>query len=222
MTNGVEPSLATSAARRATRTGVVLCGGQSRRMGRDKALIEFGGRTLLENAVSALDEVCGEVFLAPGATSRYAHLGRREVFDAAQGAGPLAGLVAALEATKTEWLIALGCDMPGVDARVLEELLGFAQEGGWDVAMLGSDAGVEPLCAVYRSNCATAARAALAEGRTKLTSFHDGGSLRIAVRGTDQFPAELRGPAADAARNLNTPDELAQALHAAERRAPRS
>lgn len=222
MTDCADPSPATSAALRATRTGVVLCGGQSRRMGRDKAMIEVGGRTLLESAVAALDAICGEVLLAPGGASRYASLGRREVLDAAAGAGPLAGLVAALEATRTEWLIALGCDMPGADARVLEELLRFAQEGGWEVTMLGSDAGVEPLCAVYRSSCAPAARAALAQGRTKLTSFHDGAALRVAVRRSEHFPAELRGPAADAARNLNTPDDLAQALQAAERRAPRS
>lgn len=210
-----------SAARRATRTGVVLCGGQSRRMGRDKALIELGGRTLLEGAAESLDAVCAQVLLAPGGASRYASLGRREVLDAAPGVGPLAGLVAALEAARTEWLIALGCDMPAVDPRVLEELAEFAQKGGWDVTMLGSDAGVEPLCAAYRSSCAPAARAALARGRTKLTSFHDGGQLRVCVRRPEHFPAELRELAAAAARNLNTPEDLAQALHAAEHRAPR-
>lgn len=214
------------ASRRAERTGVVLCGGRSRRMGRDKALLELGGRTLLERAVEALDAVCAEVLLAPGSESRYATLGRREVLDAADGVGPLAGLVSALEAARTEWLIALACDMPGVDARVLEELANFAQDGGWDVTMLGSEAGVEPLCAVYRSSCARAARAALTTGRSKLTSFHDEhlpteAALRVAVRRSEHFPEALRGPAADSARNLNTPEDLVQALRAAEHRAPR-
>lgn len=211
--------------RREMLTGAVLCGGRSQRMGRDKAAIEIGGKTLLEHALAALDPLCAEVLLASGSAPRFPDLGRREVLDAAPDAGPLAGLVAALEASRTEWLIALACDMPGVDTRVLEELVSVAQEGGWDVTMLGAPSGPEPLCAVYRASCAPAARAALLAGRVKLTDFHSlesRSALRVVTRPIDRFSAPLRGAALESARNLNTPEDLARALERARVDAPQA
>ncbi len=205
-------------------TGVVVCGGRSVRMGRDKAAIEFGGKTLLERAVEALDPLCSEVLLASGSAPRFPALGRREVLDAAPDCGPLAGLVAALEASRTEWLIALACDMPGVDTRVLEELARVAQEDGWDVTMLGTPSGPEPLCAVYRSSCAAPARAALRAGRVKLTDFHTLPSrpaLRVLTQPTERFSDALRGAVLESARNLNTPEDLERALARARHDAPK-
>ncbi len=192
-------------------------------MGRDKATIEFGGKTLLERAVAALEPLCVEVLLASGSAARFPQLGRREVLDAAPDAGPLAGLVAALEASRTEWMIALACDMPGVDTRVLEELARVAQEGGWDVTMLATPTGPEPLCAVYRTSCAPAARAALRAGRVRLTDFHtldDGQALRVISQPVERLSETLRGPALESIRNLNTPEDLERALSSARSDAP--
>jgi len=184
-------------------------------MGRDKALLEVDGRALIERVLDALRPVVGAVFLACGSTPRYEHLGLPCVLDASPDRGPLGGLLAALEALETDVLVALGCDMPDLDSAVLEELTRFAQEGGWDVTLLGTEAGVEPLCAVYRRECLSAVRAAVARGATKLTSFHDeaidGRPLRVTVMRGEHYPPRLRSLAARAASNLNTPADLARA-----------
>jgi len=200
---------------RAERTGLVLCGGQSRRMGRDKALIELDGRPLLEHALAALEPVCGALLLACGPTPRYGELGIPLVLDVEADRGPLSGLCAGLEAARTEWVIAVGCDMPELSPQVLEELARHAQEDGRDVTMLGTDKGSEPLCAVYRRTCLPAVRAALAQGATRLTAFHDGPGAssgeprpRVSVLSSDHFPPALRASARHAARNLNTPSDL--------------
>ena len=96
--------------RSASRTlGLVLCGGESRRMGADKALMTLGGVPLIEYAVKAVRGVADEVRLGTGSAPRYASLGLACVLDAPGGAqaGPLVGLVAGLRAASAAGFDAL-------------------------------------------------------------------------------------------------------------------
>ena len=193
-------------------TGLVLCGGQSTRMGADKALLEVGGRRLLDIALAALDEVAGQVLLATGERARYADTGRASVLDAFPGSGPLGGLLAGLEAAAAAgipWVAVLACDMPRADGAVLAALLAHARGQGLDACLLELERGTQPLCAVYRSSCAPAVRASLLAGGRRMIDFHRQpgfglriGSLRVDAPG---LPAGSRM----AAWNLNTPEELA-------------
>ncbi|HEX9887939.1 MAG TPA: molybdenum cofactor guanylyltransferase, partial [Nitriliruptorales bacterium] len=90
-------------------TGVVLAGGHSRRMGVDKAGLTLGDQTLLERAVSCLRAICDEVLVASGDGRRLAGPWR-QVADVQADAGPLGGLVAALEAARTPLVAALAVD----------------------------------------------------------------------------------------------------------------
>lgn len=183
--------------------GVVLCGGESRRMGADKAALRpawLGGATLLERALAALDPVASPVRLACGSAPRYAELGRPLLLDVRAGAGPLGGLVAALEALSGEWLCALAVDMPNAGPDVLRALLARARAAGLDACLLETPEGVEPLCAVYRKTCAEPARAALERGERRLVSFHGGLAVGRVASGD-----VARGGAA--AVNLNTPGD---------------
>ena len=184
---------------RAALTGVVLCGGRSVRMGRDKSLLEIGGRTLLERAITVLDGIADEVLLACGPAERYADLGRPLVVDAFEDGGPLAGLEAGLRRSRTEWVAALACDMPRAEPSIFEALLERAERDGLDVCFLRTERGVEPLCAVYRKTCLATMRTALEEGERKVVSF-----LRFEPRarvGEIELEASL-------AINLNTPAEF--------------
>jgi len=198
--------------------GVVFCGGASRRMGRDKALLELDGRSLVARAAHALAEVAPRVLLASGSAPRYPELGLESVLDSTAGTGPLAGLAAALERVEREgvaWLLALACDMPNVPGEVFRRLLARARAEHADACLLatrpmgpggpgaGRPAGdVEPLVAVYGTSALSAVRAALARGEQRLNSFH--ADVRIARLAL----AELEPRFADCARNVNTPDDF--------------
>ena len=193
-------------------TGVVLCGGQSARMGFDKAAARVLGISLLEAAAAALLPLARETLLACGPSERYRDLGLPLVVDRVPAGGPLAGLEAGLARARTEWIAALACDMPRANARVFEALLARAVERDLDACLLETEGGVEPLFAIYRKSCLAPMRAALAAGERKVTSFEgfataDGRRVRIAVLPERDLPGDLatRG----VARNLNTPEDLA-------------
>ncbi len=193
--------------------GAVLCGGQSRRMGQDKAMLRCGGGTLLEHAVGVLREVTPRVVLACGPTDRYEALGWERVLDRASDLGPLGGLEAALawavsgRRPRETWLLVLACDMPRAEGEVFRRLLERARAHEVDACLLESASGVEPLCAVYRGTCLPAVRRALDAGERKMISFHrDFGELALETL----LEAELSGALAQrgCAHNLNTEAEV--------------
>ncbi len=182
-------------------------------MGRDKALLEIDGRSLVETAVRVLDHVASEVWLACGSEARYPSLGRRLVLDRKPGAGPLAGLAAALDELPDGWLCVLACDMPRVTPELFVRLLERAERDGLDACLALTERGWEPLCAVYHARCASTVRAALARGERRLVGFWtDGGDLRVgALQVAAGATAERDG---DPCVNLNTPAEYERELAA--------
>jgi molybdopterin-guanine dinucleotide biosynthesis protein A len=187
-------------------TGLVLCGGRSRRMGRDKAVLALGGTTLIERAVGVLAGIARETLIATGPEPRYPELGLECVLDRVADAGPLAGLEAGLARSRSEWTAALACDMPRVDARVIEILHDRAKERDLDACLLATRRGVEPLCAVYRRTCLEPVRAALDAGERAMVSFHAG--LRVETLPEWVLPAELRERRV--ALNVNTLVDLVE------------
>jgi molybdopterin-guanine dinucleotide biosynthesis protein A len=168
-------------------------------MGRDKALLELGGRRLIDYPLAAVGAVAGRTLLAPGERSRYAELGLgEEVLDTGPGEGPLRGLLAALEAARTPWLVALACDMPRVSPAVLERLLAHAAAGDLDACLAQVERGTQPLLAVYHTRVAPAVRAALERGERRLVAFHPG--LRVESLALDELAPQ--------ASNLNTRAQL--------------
>ena len=181
-------------------------------MGRDKALLELDGATLVERAARVLDEVAPEVWLACGSETRYVTLGRRLILDQETGAGPLAGIAAALgELDDDGWLCVLACDMPRVEAELFDRLLERAHADALDVCLATTSRGWEPMCAVYHARCRTSVRAALARGERRMVGFwKDGEDLRVgSIAVTEEDGV-----------NLNTPAEYEQELAAREKNEP--
>lgn len=212
---GAEPSSAPV-------SGLVLCGGQSRRMGRDKAELALDGVRLIERAVDVLRplvECGGDVWLACGTQARYAELGRPLCLDREADGGPLAGIEAGLSAVAPGWVCVLAVDMPRARVEPLRSLLDRARSGGVDAVLARSESGDEPLFGVYHTRLLPCVRRALERGRRRVTSFLDEPLLdlhsrrpRVAWCGA----AELGDSGCDFAANLNTPDDLQREL---ERRA---
>lgn len=127
-------------------TGVVLAGGDSRRMGRDKAVLEFEGCRLVDRAVAALQTVCAEVFVAAGART-IPDLDIRAVADEAGAVGPLAGIVGALRHARTPLLAVAAVDLPFIDPPLLDSLARRWRDEAAVVPRV--DGLLQPLHAVY-------------------------------------------------------------------------
>jgi molybdopterin-guanine dinucleotide biosynthesis protein A len=150
--------------------GFVLAGGQSSRMGRDKALLELDGMTLIEQIAAKVREAAGSVTIV-GAPERYSHLGLAVIADGEAGQGPLGGIVTALETTTARWNLVTACDMPFITKNFLHQLMELARDCGAEALVpLSGDGRPQPLCAVYRQSCGARLADALRAGTRKVTT----------------------------------------------------
>jgi molybdopterin-guanine dinucleotide biosynthesis protein A len=143
------------------RAGFVLVGGRSSRMGRDKALLPLNGLTLVEVLAGLVKSAAKTVRLI-GPPDRYESLGFPVVADSVENCGPLGGVYTALSITRADWNLIVACDMPGLTADFLENLLRAAEASEADCVVPAGTRGVEPLCAVYHRRCRTQAASAIA------------------------------------------------------------
>ena len=189
----------------------VLAGGQSTRMGRDKAFLSLGGHTLLERALALARRAAPQVTIV-GPASKFAHFGD-VIEDRFPGHGPLGGIHAALRASHSEQNLFLAVDTPFVDPRFLHSLLSHAARGAivtlpaTEDATLPNGRRLHPLCAVYRPAFANVAELALLQDRNKIELLLD--QVTTEIIGPDQL-ATLGFPA-DMFRNLNSPKDAEEA-----------
>lgn len=147
-------------------TAIILCGGRSIRMGRDKASMLFAGETMLSRVTRVAEEVASNVII----------VGRRDqpsttLHDEVEDQGPLAGIAAGLAASTTDVNLVLACDMPLIKTAVLQRLVDALGDHDACVAIVGGYPSA--LCGVYRSRMATEARALLDSGERRVTALLD-------------------------------------------------
>ena len=181
--------------------GFVVAGGQSRRMGRDKALLPWAGEPLVDGAVARLRTCCGRVTILCGPEPRYSDHGAPILVDAAPGAGPLGAVLTGLLHADGPALF-LAVDLPNVPASLLAHLAALTDRHDAVVPLSGR--GPEPLCAVYTPACLDPIRRRVFAGDLKMTSFWP------EVRVREVGPGELArfGDPATLFHNLNTPSDL--------------
>jgi molybdopterin-guanine dinucleotide biosynthesis protein A len=137
------------------RSSLLLAGGLGTRLeGREKALLLLDGTTFIENTLRVLDRVCDEVIISFRDEAQLRHFGgyvrgRKTVLDTIQHAGPLAGMLEGFREALGEYVLVVACDMPYIDADVIERLFELAESHNAVVPV--SDSGrKEPLHAVYK------------------------------------------------------------------------
>lgn len=150
-------------------TGFVLAGGKSTRMGRDKAVLQLEGRTLLEHALDTLRKVCAEVMVL-GSREVYADFGAEVVEDIFAGCGPLAGIHAGLSRTRTEFNLIIAVDTPFLSSDFLRFMAQRAIESGAAVTTPEIAGYTQPLCSVYSREFLPIAEMALRPQRTQNNS----------------------------------------------------
>jgi molybdenum cofactor guanylyltransferase len=161
-------------------TGVVLAGGNSTRMGQDKALLTRGGRSLIGRTCEVALACSERVWVVTPWPQRYqpwvpstVHFlqesGRNEVQNETQNQrapGPLVGFAQVWPQVETDWVLLLACDLPCLEVEVLQRWVAMLDESGGDaIAMLPiSPQGLEPLCGFYHQRCRPSLEQALTQG----------------------------------------------------------
>lgn len=183
--------------------GLVLAGGRSTRMGRDKASIEFQGRSQLERALALLRPLVSHAFVSVRADQQHDPLraAHPQIVDAGGVDGPAAGIRAAQAARPDAAWLVVACDLPLLDAATLQHLIARRDPQHLATAFRSTRDGLpEPLCAIYEPASGPALEQFLATGRNCPRKFLiQSGTLLL-----DQ-------PNPEALDNVNTPDELAAA-----------
>jgi molybdopterin-guanine dinucleotide biosynthesis protein A len=193
-------------------TAVVLAGGRGRRMKADKAGLDVGGRTLLEHVLAQVEPLFDEVLVClspgqsppfgrkragksggpPSAKGAAAEFRFRVIEDDVAGLGPLAGILAGLKAARNDAGMIIACDIPDIDADLLEAVAGAS--GDPEIAVPSGPSGLyEPLFALYRKSLIPRIEALLASGERSILPLFD--RCRVAVVPFDD---------PDRIRNLNT------------------
>lgn len=187
--------------------GFVLTGGQSRRMGRDKALLELAGQPLVLRTLERVRPVVAEVALV-GAPERYAHLGVPTLADCQPSRGPLGGIVTALAVSRHDWNLVVACDLPYVETRFLEFLLEQATTSPEaDAVIPQTRDNWQPLCAAYHRRCLPVFERVLAEGNPKIArAFSEVRVRAITAEELEQFAFTER-----MFKNMNTPEDYQEA-----------
>jgi molybdopterin-guanine dinucleotide biosynthesis protein A len=165
-------------------------------MGRDKAMLPFRGGPLAEAIGRAVEEAAGCVVLV-GTPERYSALPWPAIPDLYPGEGPLGGLLTALVHTSADWNVMVACDMPGVSAAFLREMLTVAQASDADIlAPCPAPGKPEPLCAIYHARVRSAMEKAFARGVRKVSAAWEG--LQV---------VNWLVPEISHFRNINTPED---------------
>jgi molybdopterin-guanine dinucleotide biosynthesis protein A len=199
--------------------GVILAGGQSRRMGQDKALMSLGGRLLIQRVIDVLAPMCAELILVTNDPDRYAHFALRTVHDVFPGAGSLGGLYSGMAASASDTAIAVACDMPFLNGALLQYLVEQSSAADAVVADLSTAArsaadqpkakqlDLHPLHAVYRRACLAPIEKQLRAGDLRMMGFFERVNVRYVKRAEVlRFDTQLRS-----FFNVNTPEEWAEA-----------
>lgn len=185
-------------------TGLVLAGGESRRMGIDKPGLAFGGTTLLARAVGRLQDVFPHVVVSVRAPR--ADVTVPQVCDEHPAGGPLAGLCAGLAAVETPWVFAVAADMPFLHPQVIRQLA--ERRNGVQAVVPLIQGFPQPLAAYYATSALPTIRALLdAPGKHSLRAALE----QLNVRLVDESTLRAVDPGLRSFFDLDTPADLAAA-----------
>ncbi len=187
---------------------VIQAGGQSTRMGENKALKPFLGRPLVQRVVERLAPAADELLLTTNQPEDYEFLHLPLMADVKPGRGPLGGLYTALISAKYSSVAVVACDMPFASAPLLVAAAGLLSREKVDIVVAETSEGFEPLHAVYRrETCIPAIESAIQADQWRVISWFSKVNLRRLT------PDELGryDPDGLAFWNVNTPEEFAEA-----------
>lgn len=146
-------------------TGIILAGGRSRRMGREKGLVEFHGKPLIQYGIDLLSQFTDRILISSD-NSDYLEFGCELVPDEIIGQGPAAGLTASLGSSLTKWNLVFACDLPFLEPELISNLLINALNTMGVIPV--HDGVYEPLAALYHKDLVPVFEASVYSGNLAL------------------------------------------------------
>lgn len=187
-------------------TGIILAGGENRRMGTDKAFLDVAGRPLVERVINVLKGLFERVIVVTNTPQAYAHYAVSVVTDAIDKRGPLTGIYSGLLASKDEYNFVAACDMPFLNSGLIGHMAKEAE--GYDIVVPEIHGKVEPLHAVYHKRLLALIEVQIRRDSRQIQKIFEGVKVRrITEEEIDRFDPEKRSFI-----NLNTPEEYEEAV----------
>ena len=189
-------------------TVCIQAGGQSSRMGEDKALKPFLKRPLIQRVIERLSPIADELIVTTNRPEDYAFLDLRLVSDLIPDRGALGGLYTAIASATHPFVAVVACDMPFANARLIEGMSRLMVQQEADVVIAKSDGGYEPIHAVYRrETCLPAIEKAINADKWKVIAWFP----QVNVYELSEEELNSLDPDGLAFWNVNTPEEFAEA-----------
>jgi molybdopterin-guanine dinucleotide biosynthesis protein A len=190
-------------------SGVIMAGGASRRLGRNKALERIGGKALIERVIDSILPLTSEVLVVVGQPQEGAALRLpgtvRVVSDRYPGRGSLGGIFTGVDAAAEVWSLAVACDMPFLNREVLRHLI--EESGNVDAVIPRLGGQIEPLHALYSKACLAPMGRMLRAGQLKIAPLFEA----VRVRYVDEGTIDRIDPRRLSFFNINTKADVEEA-----------
>jgi molybdopterin-guanine dinucleotide biosynthesis protein A len=186
-------------------TAIVLAGGKSSRLGRDKALEKIGGVYLIKRVIDSLSQLGDDIIVVTAAPNQLSDLNVEKVIDTYPRTGAKVGLCTGLNASLSFYSLVVACDMPFLNIDLLRYLLDSAS--GFDAVIPRIGDNIEPLHAVYSKNCIPILEEQISKGKLKISDLFS----EIKVRYVEAEEIERYDPQHLSLFNINSEADLKRA-----------
>ncbi|HIP37728.1 MAG TPA: molybdenum cofactor guanylyltransferase [Crocinitomix sp.] len=183
-------------------TGVILAGGKSSRMGQDKGLLKFNGKSLIQYAIDTLKPITSQIIIIANNYS-YNTFNYPVYNDIIKNKGPVGGIYTALTHSQTKTNIILSCDTPFVSTELLKLLL--AKHQNYDVTLPKYNHKIHPIVGIYNTSNLSHFKQSLYNNHLKLIEVNQQINTQIVEIDTKHFKQNIF-------YNINTPTQLKQAI----------
>jgi len=150
-------------------TAVILTGGESKRMGSDKASVVLAGKSLLEHVIAQLEPLFSDILIS--VREKRPDIVYPQIVDGAEDRGPMVGIKSALESVKTDWVFVIACDMPFISTNLIQHLTGFRNQHDAVVPFVYDRP--QPLFGFYNKTCLPLMETRIMQGQRSMIRLLD-------------------------------------------------
>ena len=184
-------------------SGIILSGGKSLRMGKNKAFIEIDGISMIDRTIHLFKKIFNEILVITNDREQFLHIDHAKIYnDLIPFKGALGGLYTGLFYSSYEYSFCVACDMPFLNESLIKYLI--SRLNGEDIIVPKTKEGLEPLHALYSKRCLSTIKEMIDSGKSRIIDIYP--LLNVKVIEENEFIA--LDPEKKSFLNINTPEEL--------------